>query len=185
MEYRPGGRPSAYRNGLGGYVQIFDRKYRLFGVINLIDVLVIVAVLVAGFAVYRVLSRGKAATSTSAEKDITYTVMCPSLRGVSTDQIKIGDTVYKTTGKAIGKVTGVRSSPVPGDTWDPTTMSIKQYKSTVFKDIFIDVAGKGTPTASGVAVADIFLHGNQPMPIMTSTFECDTANIATLTIVGQ
>jgi hypothetical protein len=172
-------------NGLGGYVQIFDRKYRLFGLINLIDLLVIVAVLVAAFAVYRVLGHSKATGAAADGTNITFTVMCPTLRGVGASQIKVGDTIYKNTGKPLGTVTAVRAIPSPSEAWDTTSQSIKPFSSTVVTDIYIDVAGKGTPTASGVAVGDLLIHGGQPMPIMTSTFECDTANIATLTIGGK
>jgi hypothetical protein len=182
-------RPRAYfvcRNGLGGYVQIFDRKkYRLFGVVNLIDLVVLVAVLVAGFAVYRVLTNSKQSTAAGTGQPITFTVMCPSLRSVGPEQIKVGDSLYKNTGKLLGKVTAVRGVPTPGDAWDPSTSTIKHYSSTTLTDIYIDVEGNGTPTASGIGVGDLLLHGNQPMPIMTSTFECDTANITTMTIVGQ
>ena len=166
-------------------MQIFDRKYRLFGLINLIDLLVIVAVLVAGFAVYRLLARSKTTGAAADGTNITYTVMCPALRGVGAGQIKVGDTIYKVTGKPIGTVTAVRQISVPSEAWDPQSRTVVPFRSTVFSDIFIDVAAKGTPTGSGVAVGDLLLHGNQPMPIMTSTFECDTANIATLTITGQ
>jgi len=166
-------------------VQIFDRKYRLFGLINLIDLLVIVAVLVAGFAVYRLLARNKATGAAADGTDITYTVMCPTLRGVGASQIKVGDTVYKITGKPIGTVTAVRAVPTPAEAWDSQLHAIRPYVSTVVSDIYIDVAAKGTVTSSGVAVGDLLLHANQPMPIMTSTFECDTASIATLTIGGK
>ena len=166
-------------------MQIFDRKYRLFGVINLIDLVVIVAVLVAAFAVYRVLGRNKDTGAVSAEKDITFSIMVPTTRSIGAAQIKIGDKIYKNTGKQLGTVTGVRVVPTPGEAWDQDSKSIKPYNSVVLSDIYIDCVGKGTPTDSGIAIGDLLVHGYQPMPIMTSTFEADTANIATITIVGQ
>jgi hypothetical protein len=172
-------------NGLGGYVQIFDRKYRLFGVINLIDLLVIVGVLVAGFAVYRVLSNNKQTAAKEEGTDFTYTVLCPNTRGISASQVKVGDAIYKNTGKPIGTVTAVRVVPSPGDAYDTQAQSITRFSSSIMKDIYIDVAAKGMPNATGVVVGDLLLHGGQPMPVMTSTFQCDTASIATLTIAGQ
>ncbi|MDR3687560.1 MAG: DUF4330 domain-containing protein [Coriobacteriia bacterium] len=166
-------------------MQIFDRKYRLFGVINLIDLLVIVAVLVGGFAVYRLLARSKATSGAAEGTNVTYTVMCPAVRGVGPSLIKVGDVIYKNTGKPIGTVTAVRGVPTPGEAWDQQSRKIVPYSSTVYTDIYIDVTTKGTPTGSGVAVGDLLLHAQQPMPVMTSTFECDTANIATLTIGGK
>lgn len=170
---------------LEDYVQVFDKKYRLFGVINLIDLAVVIAVLVAGFAVYRVLSPAPTETGTVKGKEVRYTVLCPALRSVSADQIKVGDALYKATGKPIGKVTGVRTTPMPGEVWDGETKSIRSYNSTILADIWIDAVVTGTPTKTGVAVGELLLHGGAPMPVMTSTFECDSALITTMTIVGQ
>jgi hypothetical protein len=170
---------------LEDYVQVFDKKYRLFGVINLIDLAVVIAVLVAGFAVYRVLSPAPTETGSATGKEVHYTMLCPTLRGVTTDQIKVGDGLYKTSGKPIGKVTAVRSVPTPSEAWDSASGSIRPYNSGVYKDILIDAVVTGTPTKTGVAVGDLLLHSGSPIPIMTSTFECDTASIATMTIVGQ
>jgi hypothetical protein len=170
---------------LEDYVQVFDKKYRLFGVINLIDLAVVIAVLVAGFAVYRVLSPAPTETGTAVGKEAHYTVLCPALRGVSADQIKIGDALYKATGKPIGKVTAVRTTPLPGEVWDADSKSMQPYQSIILKDIWIDAVVTGTPTKTGLAVGDLLLHGGAPMPVMTSTFECDSASITTMTIVGQ
>lgn len=166
-------------------MQVFDRKYRLFGVINLIDLAVVIAVLVAGFAVYRVLSPAPTETGTVVGKEARYTVLCPSVRGMTAEQVKVGDALYKATGKPIGKVTAVRMTPVRGEVWDPETKTINNYNSTILSDIWIDAVVTGTPTKTGLAVGDLLLHGGAPMPVMTSTFECDTASITSMTIDGQ
>ncbi|HEY5541582.1 MAG TPA: DUF4330 domain-containing protein [Coriobacteriia bacterium] len=167
-------------------MQIFDRKYRLFGIINLIDLIVIVAVLVGGFAVYRLLSHSRSAETASTGQDFTYTVLCPTLRGVTAQQIKVGDTIfYKNNGKPIGTVKAVRATPLPGEFWDVQTNSMKRYQSTIYSDIWIDAAVKGTATPTGFMLGDVLLHGGQPLAIMTSTFDCDTALITTMTAVGQ
>lgn len=167
-------------------MQIFDRKYRLFGIINLIDLLVVIAVLVAVFAVYRVLSHGKATSAASGNQDITFTLLCAGTRGVTAQQVKVGDTIYKaTTGAPIGTVKAVRQSPTPGEAWDVQTNSIKPYESTIYSDLWIDAVAKGTTTGTGFAIGSLMLHGGQPIPITTSTYECDSAQITTMTAVGQ
>ena len=166
-------------------MQIIDNKYRLFGVVNLIDLVVVFAVLAGGFAVYRVLSPTTPVAVTKDTKAITFTVFCPAARNVDASQIEVGDLIYKTTGKSIGKVTAVKIVPSPGDVWDPTTGKIVGYQSSFATDVYITVVAQGQPTSTGVTVGDIQLHGNQPMPIMTSTFQCDTANIADLKIAGE
>ena len=166
-------------------MQIIDNNYRLFGVVNLIDLVVVFAVLAGGFAVYRVLSPTSPVTVAKDTKAITYTVFCPAVRNVTASQIKVGDQIYKTTGKSIGKVSAVKVVPTPGEVWDPIIRKIIPYQSSYLSDVYITAVAQGQPTATGVTVGDIQLHGNQPMPIMTSTFQCDTANIADLTIAGE
>jgi hypothetical protein len=166
-------------------VQIFDRKYRLFGVINLIDLLVIIAVLVAAFAVYRLLSHSKQGGADAGTTEAKYTILSPSMRGITAEQIKVGDAVFKVTGKPIGTVTAVRVLPTPSEAFDQQSGSVKQYQSTVYSDVWIDVSVKGTPSQTGFAVGDITLHGGQSLPMMTSTFEGDNAIVTTLTVGGQ
>lgn len=171
---------------LGGHVQIIDNKYRLFGVINLIDLAVVVAVLAGGFAVYKVLTPSALPTVGSGNtKTVQYVFLCPQMRTFTPAQIKIGDLLYKTTGKAIGKVTAVKLVPTTGEVYDPVSRKMVQYGSTVITDVYVTVVGQGQPTPTGVAVSDLLLHANQPMPIMTSTFESDTALIADMKIEGE
>jgi hypothetical protein len=166
-------------------VKVIDSKYRLFGVINLIDLVVVFAVLAGAYGVYRFLSPASPTAVTKETTPITYTVLCPSVRNVAADQIKIGDSIAKTTGKSIGKVTAVKVVPAKGEAWDSTLHKVMPFESTYVSDVYITVVAKGQPTATGVTVGDIQIHSNQPMPIMTSTFQCDTANIADLKIAGE
>lgn len=166
-------------------MQIIDNKYRLFGVINLIDLVVVLAVLAGGYAVYRVLSPTSPVATVKGMKTVEYEIVCPSTRNIDASEIKIGDTISKTTGKAIGKVTAVRIVPTPSEVWDQAIRKVVPYQSTVFSDVYISCTAQGQPTATGITVGDIQLHANQPMPVFTSTFQCDTANIGKLKIVGE
>ena len=167
-------------------MKFFDTKYRLFGVINVIDLVVILAVLVGGFAVYRVLSPKISGGKSAADKDITVDVVCPSMRGIVAANIHIGDAIMKnTSGKPFGTVTAVKVIPSLSETWDNTLHKAVPFQSTVYSDVIISVAGKGQVTANGVVVGDISLHSGQPFPVMTSTFDCDTAYLANLKINGK
>ena len=167
-------------------MKFFDTKYRLFGVINIIDLVVILAVLVGGFAVYRVLSPRVSSGTSVADKNITVDVVCPAMRNMTASNVHIGDAITKnTSGKPFGTVTAVKVVPTAGEAWDYTVHKIVPYQSTVLSDVIISVAGKGQVTANGVVVGDIALHSGQPFPVMTSTFDCDTAFLANLKINGK
>lgn len=167
-------------------MKFFDTKYRLFGVINIIDLVVILAILVGAFAVYRVLAPRVSGGKGAADKDITVDVICPSMRNIAADNIHIGDAITKnTSGKPFGTVTAVRVVPSSSEAWDYNLHKIVPFQSTVVSDVIISVAAKGEVTANGVVVGDIALHSGQPFPVMTSTFDCDTAFLANLKINGK
>jgi hypothetical protein len=171
--------------GFGGRVKFFDSKYRLFGVINIIDLVVIIALLAGGYAIYRVLAPKAAGGKGGAGTNATFTVVCPTTRFVTPDQIKVGDAIYKTTGQQIGTVASVEITPSPVETWDATTRKVVQFPSTIAQDVLISVATKGQPTSTGFAVGSVMIHSNVPMPVMTSTFDCDSAYLSQLKISGQ
>jgi hypothetical protein len=167
-------------------VKFFDSKYRIFGVVNVIDLVVILAVLVGAFAVYRVLSPKVSGGKGSDDKTITVDVVCPSMRFVSADQVHVGDSISKnTTGKPFGTVTAVRVVPSAGEVWDTNLHKLVPYQSTIVSDVIISVTGTGTTTPNGVVIGDLTLHSGQPLPVMTSTFDCDTAFLANMKIDGK
>jgi hypothetical protein len=168
-------------------VQIIDRKYRLFGVINLIDLLVVIALVVGGVVVWKLLwGGGSPAVPTAKLQNVEYTMMCVGLRNFSEDQVKVGDPVStKTSGKSIGTVTSVRSAPTPGDVFNTSTNKIEPYVSTFSKDAYIGVKTKGDPTATGVSVGDSQIRNNENILMVTPTFQCDTAIVTNLKIGGE
>ena len=166
-------------------MKIFDTKYRLFGVVNIIDLVVILAVLVGGFAIYRVLTP-KAAGKGSAGQDITVDVVCPAMRDVAAGQIHVGDPIMKSTsGKPFGTVTAVKIEPSPSEAWDYSLHKVVPFQSTMFEDITISVSTKGQLTDTGVVVGDTSLHAGAPFPVMTPTFDSETAFLANLRVNGK
>jgi hypothetical protein len=167
-------------------VKFFDSKYRLFGVINLIDLVVIIAILAGAYAVYRVLTpKGGKGGNGAGGVTATFDVICPSTRYITADQVKVGDLLYKNTGQQIGKVTAVKVVPSPGEAWDSNLHKIVGYQSTYVDDVIISATTQGQPTSTGFAVGSVLLHSFGPTPVMTSTFDCDTAFLANLKISGH
>ena len=166
-------------------MQLIDDKYRLFGVINLIDLVFVLAVFAGGYAVYHALAPTAPVAPPKATNTVNYDVFCPGTRNVDAGEIKVGDTISRTNGKVIGKVTAVRMVPTRSEIWDSTTQKAQLLVSTLRSDIYISCSARGRPTATGFAVGDVQLRGNQPMPVFTSTFQCDSATIANLKIIGN
>ena len=168
-------------------MQIIDKKYRLFGIINPIDLLVVVALIVGGAVVWKLLWGGSSSAVPVAElQDVEYTILCSSLRNYSEGQIKVGDPVStKTSGATIGTVASVQSAPTPGDAFNPVTGKIQPYESTYASDVYIKVKAKGDPTPTGVSVGNTQMRNNEIIQVVTPTFQCDTAIATDLKIGGE
>jgi len=168
-------------------VQIFDKKYRLFGVINIIDLVVVIALVVGGLVVWKVLWGGNSsAEPVTALRDVEYTILCSALRNYSEGQIRVGDPVStKTSGKVIGTVASVASTMTPGDVFNVKTGKIEAYNSTYATDVYIRVKAKGDPTSTGVSVGNTQIRNNEIIQVVTPTFQCDTAIATDLLIGGE
>jgi hypothetical protein len=168
-------------------VQFFDKKYRLFGVINIIDLLVVVALIVGALVVWKLLWGGSSsAVPTAKLVDVEYTLLCSYTRDYKEGQVKVGGPVStKTSGKSIGTIVAVTSNPSPGDVFNPLTGKLESYQSTYWKDVRIRVKAKGDPTSTGVSVGDTQIRSNAVIAAVTPTYQCDTAIVTNLKIGGE
>jgi hypothetical protein len=168
-------------------VQIIDKKYRLFGVINLIDLLVVIALVVGGLVVWKLLWGGSTTTVPTAKlQDVEYTILCGPLRNYTDGQIKVGDPVStKTSGKSIGTVVSVTSTSTPIDVFSGPDGGVKAFSSQVYTDVFIKVKAKGDPTATGVSVGDTQIRNNENIQVVTPTFQWDLGVATDLKTGGE
>ena len=91
--------------------KFIDERGRFFGVISVIDVLVVVIVLVLGAAVYmRFFENEQTATAVSND-EFSYQVMLRNVRSMTADAIRVGDSIYDTeNGTLLGVVTNIETA---------------------------------------------------------------------------
>ena len=65
------------------------------------------------------------------------------------------------------------------------TSNAISYESTFFTDVYIRVKAKGEPTPTGISVGNTQIHSNEVLPIVTPTFQCDTAILSDFKIGGE
>lgn len=163
-----------------------DKNYRLFGVINLIDLVVVIALLIGGYAVYRVLGHRGATTASPNSKPVEYTLFIPALREFDASQIHVGDNVAtKSDGKSIGKIVSVDATASPIETYDTILHKYVLIPSHYSTDVNIKVETQGVPSGTGVAVGSTTLRNNGVISIITPTFEWGTASIVGLKVQGR
>lgn len=91
-------------------MSIIDKKGRLFGKINIIDLLVLI--IVVGLIAFGAKRMGSGKVSQSATKEALVTYEIAEIRQLAVDQIKVGDPLYHyDKGTYIGTIESVEVEP--------------------------------------------------------------------------
>lgn len=91
-------------------MRLIDNKGRLFGIINVIDLLVLLIILALGFFGVSRMGKGMVATTTIKEGIVTYEIT--DIRQMTVDQIQVGDPIYHyDKGTYIGEIVNVEIEP--------------------------------------------------------------------------
>ena len=156
------------------FLKLIDKKGKLFGLINAIDlcIIVVVVVLIAG-AVYKFKFMDKT-SNTAAMQNVTYTVKIEKIRNYVFDNVEVGDELFdKTSGNDIGKIVKVDS--------EQATENIQLNNGTYIKgnvenriNVILTVEAPAVKNSSGTFVNRTYelLVGSQKK-FMTKYFECD------------
>jgi len=88
---------------------LIDEKGRLFGIINIVDLAVLlVVVLLAGGIVYKLLPECTENTGDEKIETFTVTVKCPMIPGYAAERLKEGDRIFYSGEYVNGEIASVR-----------------------------------------------------------------------------
>jgi len=149
-------------------VRILDDRYRLFGLINPIDLLVlllIVAACVAGVQLLRELS-----AETGDRQTFEYTMIARNVRDWNDDLIKPGETVRSAAGP-IGTVLSVTTKPTQVEF--PTESGTVVRPSGIEKDIYVRVRAEGDADGGSYMVSGVRIQNNARADIRTDHFDVE------------
>lgn len=133
---------------------IVDEKGRLFGKVNLLDLVVVLAIVaVAGRFGYKHYM-GKQAAPTGEEKQIEVTMKFAAVQQPTLDSLPVGTDIYDSkSGGYLGKVVDVRSQPaVVFTVGDDGRMYELPSKDRL--DFFVVVAGGGRVSPNMITLGD-------------------------------
>lgn len=149
-------------------MRILDDRKRLFGIVNPIDAIVIVAVLVAVVVVANVLFgvNESALRVSHGNKTIEMVFLSPSVRNFNLSLVSKGDKVTKLGGASVmGNVESVRFTKA--QTEDPLANGgLKVSSSELFSDVYVTVRGTGDISADGVFMGDEQLRANMELDLL-------------------
>lgn len=145
-------------------MKIIDRNGRLFGVISVIDLLVIGVVIVMAAALYFKNNQTHTGT-TVTEQPITFQVLARGVRGYVVDAIRVGDGLYDQNypsgDRAIGHITEVQVERDPGtklaESLGDGTAALVEAEDTV--DLLITLEGTGLVEGRRYSINRIYALG--------------------------
>lgn len=136
-------------------MSLVDRKGRLFGKINLLDLVVLLAVLaVAGRFVYQQF-RSDEITAVGEDREIEMTFMLPHVEQYTIDVLTEGEAVYDSKSNTyMGKVVDVDKRPSVVVREGPDGRLYESESDTKY-DYFVTISGPGRVTSNGVTMGGI------------------------------
>ena len=141
---------------------IIDQKGRLFGKVNLLDLVVVLAVVaVAGRFGYKAVTK-EAAAPAGETKTIQVKFLLPSVTQPSVAFLRPGVDVYDSKSNAhMGKIVEATTKP------SIITGPEKEYESSTKVDLMITVEGTGRVTTNGSSLGGIELRGGRLFELKT------------------
>jgi len=93
-------------------MKLIDKKGKLFGKFNIIDIFVVLVVLVLAAGTYFKFGVMDKTSTAAAMEDVTYTVEIKCVRDYAFENVIKGDTLYdKASGNAIGEIVDIEFRP--------------------------------------------------------------------------
>lgn len=148
-------------------MHIIDNKGRIFGLINIIDLLVILVIL----AVVTRFGTGIHQSSAGSQvKEIETVLYVKEVKDATANVIKVGDTVKETkTNGVLGKVTDVEVKP--SETLVETADGrIVVYPNPVLKDVYITVKGTGSVNENAIVLGSNEIRIGTSLQIKTNIY---------------
>jgi len=148
-------------------MSLFDNKGRIFGIINVIDLLVILLIVVV-VARFMISSQNKPASVQT--KNIQVTLLVKDVRDATSSVIKDGDIIRETkTNLLLGKVTNVDVKPA--DTLVNTADGrVVNYPNPVLKDVYVTFVGSGTAGENAIVVGNSEIRIGTQLSVKTNTY---------------
>lgn len=128
------------------------KKKKLFGVFNIVDILLIVIVLVGAVIGWKLLA-GKGQAEQAAGKVYSYVVMGPEVLDETADFPVIGGNAYNSsTSVYLGTVEDFQTEPYTEIVYDEQEEAFRKLPVEGYSTIYLTIAGQGTETERDITV---------------------------------
>lgn len=149
-------------------MKLIDEKGKLFGLINIVDLLVLLAVLlVLGGAAYKLKGPGGGDT---ASKTVKVTVLAPSIRPEMLTSIKVGDRMASGSSFTDVVIKDINIRPAYSITVDSAGRRVEAI-DPYLKDLIVVVEGKTTISGATINLGGQEIRRNKDYYIKSLDYE--------------
>lgn len=128
------------------------KRKKLFGVFNIVDVLLIVIVLVGAVIGWKLLA-GKRQAEQTVGKVYSYVVMGPEVLDETADFPVVGGKAYNSsTSVYLGTVEDFKTEPYTETLYDEQEGAFRKVPVEGYSTIYLTIAGQGTETERDITV---------------------------------
>lgn len=151
-------------------MRLIDEKGRLFGLVNVVDLLVVLAVLlVLGGAYYKYRGPGIIA---GEEKTVRFVVLCPIQRPEVAEEIRVGDRMVSGSSYTGVVVKDVRTRPsemVATDSAGRRVQTVDPY----YLDVIVTLEGKTTISGATIVMGGQEIRCGKKYFVKSLTYEME------------
>ena len=130
------------------------KSKKLFGVFNIVDIILILAVIVVGAVGAKMFLGGGSSTDTAAEtKTYSYVVMGQEVLDETADFPVVGGNAYNSSTSAyLGTVKEVATEEFTETVYDKDTSKFHKVPVEGYSNIYVTIEGPGTETEKDITV---------------------------------
>ncbi len=152
-------------------MSLIDSKGKVFGLINIIDLLVILLIVAV---VGRFTLKQKQKSAGAVTTNIEVVLHVKEVRDATTNVVKVGDIVKETKSNAVlGKVMNVEIKP--SDTLVETADGrIVVYPNPVYKDMLITLVGSGSAGENAIVLGSNEIRVGTSLQLKTNMYSVTT-----------
>ncbi len=128
------------------------KRKKLFGVFNIVDILLILIVLLGAVIGWKLLA-GKGQAEQAAGKVYSYVVMGPEVLDETAEFPVVGGNAYNSsTSVYLGTVQDFRTEPYTETVYDEQEEAFRKVPVEGYSTIYLTIAGQGTETERDITV---------------------------------
>lgn len=157
-------------------MRVIDHRYRLFGLVNPVDLLVLATCAVAALVVANLLF-GIFDTGDAEFVDVEFEVVALGVREFEPGQVAVGDELHSAIAGRLGQVVAVDAYPAQIEVLGPDGVPVT-VESALETDVRLTIRGQGMVDALGYRVGGVRIQSNSRIDVATPGFEAQRAYVS-------